>query len=64
VALSGGMIIQNYDYRVRCGGRTVYEGDTYFGFFTRTARGLYYLTLRRPTIPPSDAPGAWPHTRP
>src|SRR5207245_280096 len=37
VSRSGGMIIQNYDYRVSTGGRTVYEGDTYFGFFTRDA---------------------------
>src|SRR6267143_582642 len=35
VSTSGGMIIQNYDYRVTCGGRTVYEGDTYFGFFSK-----------------------------
>lgn len=37
VALSGGMIIQNYDYEVRCNKGTVYKGDTYFGFFSKQA---------------------------
>ena len=37
VALSGGMIIQNYDYEVRCSKGVVYKGDTYFGFFSRQA---------------------------
>lgn len=37
VALSGGMIIQNYDYEVRCAAGTVYKGDTYFGFFSKQA---------------------------
>jgi len=37
VALSGGMIIQNYDYEVLCNAGTVYKGDTYFGFFSRQA---------------------------
>jgi 3-hydroxymyristoyl/3-hydroxydecanoyl-(acyl carrier protein) dehydratase len=35
VSSSGGMIIQNFDYRVSLEGRTVYEGDTYFGFFSK-----------------------------
>ena len=37
VAASGGMIIQHYDFEVRGGGRTVYQGDTYFGFFSKQA---------------------------
>ena len=37
VALSGGMIIQNYDFEVLCNAGTVYKGDTYFGFFSRQA---------------------------
>jgi acyl transferase domain-containing protein/3-hydroxymyristoyl/3-hydroxydecanoyl-(acyl carrier protein) dehydratase len=37
VALSGGMIIQNYDYEVLCAAGTVYKGDTYFGFFSKQA---------------------------
>jgi len=37
VARSGGMIIQHYDFDVRAGGRPVYQGDTYFGFFRDAA---------------------------
>jgi 3-hydroxymyristoyl/3-hydroxydecanoyl-(acyl carrier protein) dehydratase len=37
VAASAGMIIQNYDYRVTAGGRPIYEGDTYFGFFSKAS---------------------------
>ncbi len=37
VSSSGGMIIQHYDMRVVAGGRKVYEGTTYFGFFAKDA---------------------------
>jgi PfaB family protein len=37
VSKSGGMIIENFDMSVACGGRLVYKGDTYFGFFTKKA---------------------------
>jgi PfaB family protein len=37
VSLSGGMIIQNYDFEVRSDQGVVYVGDTYFGFFSRAA---------------------------
>lgn len=37
VALSGGMIIQNYDFEVRSREGVVYVGDTYFGFFSKAA---------------------------
>jgi acyl transferase domain-containing protein/3-hydroxymyristoyl/3-hydroxydecanoyl-(acyl carrier protein) dehydratase len=37
VALSGGMIIQNYDFEVRGAKGVVYVGDTYFGFFSKAA---------------------------
>ncbi|MCU0703705.1 MAG: hypothetical protein MUF18_06990 [Fimbriiglobus sp.] len=37
VAKSGGMIIQHYDMLVTAGGRKVYEGTTYFGFFGKEA---------------------------
>jgi PfaB family protein len=37
VALSGGMIIQNFDYVVRSNAGIVYKGDTYFGFFSKQA---------------------------
>ncbi len=35
VSQSGGMIIQNYDMEVRCDEGIVYQGDTYFGFFSK-----------------------------
>ncbi|MBL8799495.1 MAG: type I polyketide synthase, partial [Planctomycetia bacterium] len=35
VSHSAGMIILNFDLSVRCAAGTVYEGDTYFGFFSR-----------------------------
>lgn len=37
VAQSGGMIIQNYDMEVRCDAGIVYQGHTYFGFFSKQA---------------------------
>ncbi len=37
VALSAGMIIQNYDFEVRSERGVVYVGDTYFGFFSKDA---------------------------
>jgi len=37
VASSAGMIIQNYDFEIRNRNRTVYAGDTMFGFFSRPA---------------------------
>lgn len=35
VSTSAGMIIQNYDFAVRARDDLVYQGDTYFGFFSR-----------------------------
>ncbi|MCH8162751.1 MAG: type I polyketide synthase, partial [Proteobacteria bacterium] len=35
VSQSGGMIIQNYDMEIRCDTGIVYQGDTYFGFFSK-----------------------------
>src|SRR5205807_4409975 len=37
VAASAGMIIQSYDFVIREGSRTVYRGETMFGFFTPAA---------------------------
>src|SRR5262249_19536945 len=37
VAASGGMIIQHYDFDVRSQAGPVYQGDTYFGFFSKQA---------------------------
>jgi len=37
VAASGGMIIQHYDFAMRSGSGPVYQGETYFGFFSKQA---------------------------
>ncbi|MFO1042087.1 MAG: beta-ketoacyl synthase N-terminal-like domain-containing protein [Planctomycetaceae bacterium] len=37
VSNSAGMIIQHYDFDLRCGGEPVYVGNTYFGFFSKAA---------------------------
>ncbi|HSH96611.1 MAG TPA: beta-ketoacyl synthase N-terminal-like domain-containing protein [Roseimicrobium sp.] len=36
-SMSGGMIIQNFDYEVHSRLGLVYKGDTYFGFFSKQA---------------------------
>ncbi len=37
VSEAGGMIVENFDMRVFCGDELIYDGDTYFGFFSREA---------------------------
>ncbi|TXI83637.1 MAG: type I polyketide synthase, partial [Cupriavidus sp.] len=37
VSNSAGMIIQHYDFDLRCQGEPVYVGNTYFGFFSKAA---------------------------
>jgi PfaB family protein len=37
VSQSAGMIIQSYEFFVRCNGRPVYRGETTFGFFPKEA---------------------------
>jgi 3-hydroxymyristoyl/3-hydroxydecanoyl-(acyl carrier protein) dehydratase len=37
VSNSAGMIIQHYDFDLRCEGEPVYVGNTYFGFFSKAA---------------------------
>ncbi len=37
VSQSAGMIIQHYTFDLRCNGRPVYVGKTYFGFFSKAA---------------------------
>ena len=37
VSQSAGMIIQHYAFDLRCRGRPVYQGTTYFGFFSAAA---------------------------
>ena len=54
VSASGGMIIQHYTYRLtNAAGETVYDGTTYFGFFTKQALanqiGLREVTPYQPT---------------
>lgn len=53
VSQSGGMIIQHYDFHVCGNGRTVYKGNTYFGFFTREALaqqiGIRDVAIYQPT---------------
>lgn len=69
LAKSGDMLIQHFDFRVSDDVGVVYEGNTYFGFFTREAlaeqagikdeRGLESWSLEKPTgdVPyPREAP--------
>lgn len=53
VSSSLGMIIQNYEFLVTCRGRTIYQGDTYFGFFSEAALseqvGIREAALHQPT---------------
>ena len=37
VSRSGGMILHFFTFDVRMGGKTIYDGTTYFGFFTKAA---------------------------
>ncbi len=37
VSEAGGMIIENFDMQVLCDGEMLYDGDTYFGFFSYEA---------------------------
>ncbi len=37
VSTSGGMIIQHYDFDLRCNNEPVYVGNTYFGFFSKAS---------------------------
>ncbi|WP_422924393.1 beta-ketoacyl synthase N-terminal-like domain-containing protein [Singulisphaera sp. PoT] len=52
VSRSAGMIIQNFDMEVQAQGRTIYKGDTYFGFFLAEALanqiGIRDAALYRP----------------
>ncbi len=67
VAQSGGMIIQAYTFKVTRQGRTVYEGDTVFGFFTGPAlanqvgiRGAQVYVPTPDETARHVAPPAWP----
>ncbi len=66
VSLSGGMIIQNYDFEVRDAKGVVYAGDTYFGFFSKAALadqvGIRDADVYEPT--PEEKEGALNFTYP
>jgi PfaB family protein len=53
VSNSAGMIIQHYDFDLRCGDESVYKGNTYFGFFSKEALsnqiGIREATPYQPT---------------
>ncbi len=34
---AAGMIVESFDFEVRSGSRVIYKGDSYFGFFSKTA---------------------------
>jgi len=34
---AAGMIVESFDFEVRSGSRIIYQGDSYFGFFSKTA---------------------------
>lgn len=52
VSNAGGMIIQHYDFDLRCDNQPVYVGNTYFGFFSRASL-LNQVGIReaRPFVP-------------
>ncbi len=70
VATSAGMIIQNYDMAVFSSKGEVFAGDTYFGFFSKSALanqiGLQDVTPYTPTAEESAATSAfdYPHCPP
>ena len=57
VSRSGGMIIQHFDFSVRSRDGLVYEGDTYFGFFTAQAL-QNQVGIRDAALDPPSAAGA------
>jgi 3-hydroxymyristoyl/3-hydroxydecanoyl-(acyl carrier protein) dehydratase len=66
LARSGDSIIQRYDFAVADAGGVVYEGDTYFGFFTEAALrnqvGIRGASLEAAGGP--ERPLAWPDAAP
>lgn len=58
VSSSGGMIIQNFDYEVHSHHGLVYQGDTYFGFFSKASLadqvGIREAKLYTPTAKELD----------
>src|SRR5262249_39585276 len=68
VSNSGGMIIQHYDFCVSNWSGKVYEGNTYFGFFTKSALsnqvGLREAKLHQPTQLASARSFTYPNRTP
>ena len=64
VSNSGGMIIQHYDFDLRCNDQPVYVGNTYFGFFSKASL-MHQVGIRdaRP-FAPSPAEAAMAHQFP
>ena len=58
VSKSGGMIIQQYDFTMTAAGRSVYRGETTFGFFAKEAL-VNQVGLRdaKPWVEPDARPG-------
>jgi 3-hydroxymyristoyl/3-hydroxydecanoyl-(acyl carrier protein) dehydratase len=55
LSTSGGMIIQNFDFSVRVGDTLIYQGDTYFGFFSHAALAQQVgVREARPYVPSED----------
>jgi 3-hydroxymyristoyl/3-hydroxydecanoyl-(acyl carrier protein) dehydratase len=51
------MIIEHFDYRVRAGAELLYEGDTYFGFFTGQALAQQIGIRQPPCVVGREASG-------
>jgi len=70
VSNSAGMIIQHYDFDLRCEGEPVYQGTTYFGFFSKAALknqvGIREAQVYQPTPAEAHAgrSGSYPTTAP
>ncbi len=67
VSSSGGMIIQHYQLAVRAQGRMVYEGTTYFGFFSHAALADQVGVVGAQRLEPGGGAGesfAFPHEAP
>ncbi len=65
VSRSGGMIIQHYDFDVYSAAGPVYQGNTYFGFFTKAALaqqvGIRAARLYTPSAPERQRGTAFPY---
>ena len=63
---SGGMVIQHYDFDLRCNDEPVYVGNTYFGFFSRSSLANQIgIRDAKPYIPSAEGQqraGRFPYT--